>query len=209
METRRRERHATYEHVYSLCQKQVMNYAKQDQYRCFYDVPEFILGMPVYHINNVLMYLMDKLRDSGFLVKYFFPKYLYISWDKDEIAGRRPKAPPRPIQLTPLQPMIAAPPAIMGGNTPSPGQSAGGSTLLMPPPQISMAAAPRAPTSSRQPSAMFPPPPMATRIPSAIPTLDQVSPTNNMGGDETKTTTSFVKSIADFKPSGKFVLNLD
>ncbi len=47
---------------------------------CMYLLPEFILGVPRYNINNCTTYVIDKLMNNGFHVKYTHPNLLWISW---------------------------------------------------------------------------------------------------------------------------------
>lgn len=48
---------------------------------CFYLVPEFVLGIPRYNIETCISYVIDKLLDNGFLVRYTHPNLLFISWN--------------------------------------------------------------------------------------------------------------------------------
>ena len=43
-------------------------------------IPEFILGIPRYNMAECTSYIMEKLIDNGFLVKYTNPNLLFISW---------------------------------------------------------------------------------------------------------------------------------
>ena len=47
---------------------------------CVYVLPEFILGVPRYDINTCTMYIIEKLTDNGFQIKYTHPNLLWISW---------------------------------------------------------------------------------------------------------------------------------
>ena len=47
---------------------------------CFYHVPEFVLGVPIYDTSTCITYVIDKLLDNGFNVKYIHPNMLFISW---------------------------------------------------------------------------------------------------------------------------------
>ena len=47
---------------------------------CFFLVPEFILGIPKYDIATCISYIIDKLIDNGFNVRYTHPNLLFISW---------------------------------------------------------------------------------------------------------------------------------
>ena len=43
-------------------------------------VPEYIFGEPIYDKGDCIAYLVLKLEDNGFLVKYIHPNTLFISW---------------------------------------------------------------------------------------------------------------------------------
>ena len=47
---------------------------------CFFLLPEFILGIPRYDMVNCTSYVIEKLIDNGFMIKYTHPNLLFISW---------------------------------------------------------------------------------------------------------------------------------
>jgi hypothetical protein len=53
---------------------------KVDEQFCWFLVPETILGVPKYDQGACIAYLMDKLKTSGFNVRYVHPNLLFISW---------------------------------------------------------------------------------------------------------------------------------
>ena len=53
---------------------------KVDEQICWFLVPEIILGVPKYDQGACIAYLMDKLKTSGFNVRYNHPNLLFISW---------------------------------------------------------------------------------------------------------------------------------
>lgn len=53
---------------------------KVDEQFCWFLVPETILGVPKYDQAACIAYLMDKLKNSGFNVRYVHPNLLFISW---------------------------------------------------------------------------------------------------------------------------------
>ena len=53
---------------------------KYDEQFIWYLVPEIILGVPNYDHASCIAYLIDKLKLSGFYVKYYHPNLLFISW---------------------------------------------------------------------------------------------------------------------------------
>ena len=53
---------------------------KIDNQVCWYLVPETILGVPKYDQGACIAFLMDKLKNNGFNVRYIHPNLLFISW---------------------------------------------------------------------------------------------------------------------------------
>jgi hypothetical protein len=53
---------------------------KLDGQFCWYLVPEIIIGVPKYDQGACIAYIMDKLKENGFLIKYIHPNTLFISW---------------------------------------------------------------------------------------------------------------------------------
>lgn len=51
-----------------------------DQQHCWFVVPEMIIGVPKYDQASCIAYLIDKLKDNQFMVKYYHPNTLHISW---------------------------------------------------------------------------------------------------------------------------------
>lgn len=48
---------------------------------CWYVVPEIIIGVPKYDQAACIAYVMDKLKQNGFNVRYVHPNTLFISWN--------------------------------------------------------------------------------------------------------------------------------
>ena len=53
---------------------------KMDEQFCWFVVPEVIIGVPKYDQAACIAYLMDKLKENGFNVRYIHPNTLFISW---------------------------------------------------------------------------------------------------------------------------------
>ena len=47
---------------------------------CWYIMPETIIGVPKYDYGSCTAYVIDQLRENGFIVKYTHPNLLLISW---------------------------------------------------------------------------------------------------------------------------------
>lgn len=53
---------------------------KIEEQFCWFVVPEMIIGVPKYDQGSCIAYLIDKLKNNGFNVKYIHPNTLFISW---------------------------------------------------------------------------------------------------------------------------------
>ena len=54
---------------------------KIDEQFCWFVVPEVIIGVPKYDQGDCIGYLVQKLKDNGFAVKYYHPNTLFICWN--------------------------------------------------------------------------------------------------------------------------------
>jgi hypothetical protein len=53
---------------------------RKDEQFCWYVVPEVIIGVPKYDQAGCIAYLMSKLKENGFHLRYIHPNTLFISW---------------------------------------------------------------------------------------------------------------------------------
>lgn len=54
---------------------------KQEENYIWYQVPPYIFGEPIYDQTDCIAYVVTKLAENGFTVKYINPGTLFISWD--------------------------------------------------------------------------------------------------------------------------------
>jgi hypothetical protein len=54
---------------------------KIDEQFCWFVVPEVIIGVPKYDQGDCIGYIVQKLKDNGFAVKYYHPNTLFICWN--------------------------------------------------------------------------------------------------------------------------------
>jgi len=53
---------------------------RSDKY-IWFAIPEFIFGEPIYDQGDCIAYVVSKLSDNGFFIKYMHPNTLFISWE--------------------------------------------------------------------------------------------------------------------------------
>jgi len=88
-----------YEKVLEICHKRIKLSNNNNSLRLVFEIPEFIYGYPLFDLNECIKYLLNNLKLNGFLVKYYFPKILYISWDFKEINMQKELIDKQNIQL--------------------------------------------------------------------------------------------------------------
>ena len=73
---------ALYNKILNRIHVRIKTTAKQkiDEQYCWFIVPEVIIGVPKYDNGLCIAYLMDKLKENGFNVKYMHPNLLLIAW---------------------------------------------------------------------------------------------------------------------------------
>lgn len=58
-----------------------------------YNVPPFVIGLPVIDLQDCIVYIVHMLRQSGFIVRYTYPNLLHISWKHYETEYNRQQNP--------------------------------------------------------------------------------------------------------------------
>lgn len=53
---------------------------KKNEQFCWYVIPEIMVGIPKYDSYECTSYIMEKLHNNGFIVKYTHPNLIFISW---------------------------------------------------------------------------------------------------------------------------------
>lgn len=70
-----------FEQVLYKCHAKIKLAARNNHFACFFEVPEFVIGIPLFNVTECITYIITSLKDNGFVIKYVYPKTIYISWD--------------------------------------------------------------------------------------------------------------------------------
>ena len=65
-------------------EKKIVLTSNTNYYICWFSVPEFILGTPLYRLNKCIDYIVKKLEKNGFRVICYEPNLLQISWGEED-----------------------------------------------------------------------------------------------------------------------------
>ncbi len=69
-----------YNKILMDCHNKIRFNSKLDRKYCFFLVPEFIFGTPLYDIEELRNHVMNSLQKNGFQLMYIHPNWLFISW---------------------------------------------------------------------------------------------------------------------------------
>lgn len=94
-------RHESFKKILEQCNKQIKKSVEIERNITFtfFEVPEFLIGYPLFDLNECIEYLLKTLTTSGFAVKYFFPRIIFVSWGSPLPP---PPPPPKKIQNSSL-----------------------------------------------------------------------------------------------------------
>jgi hypothetical protein len=73
-----------YEEILEKCYHRIQSSVVRDDPFSLYVVPDFIIGKPTYNFANCIQYIIFRLKNNGFFVKYIYPNALKIEWGKND-----------------------------------------------------------------------------------------------------------------------------
>lgn len=94
-------RNDIYDQVLKRCHNRIKIIARQPNTFCYFVIPEFLLGVPLYNYNECRHYIIHSLRENGLVVNYIEPNMLFISWDIEHVHSKQMDTRNIPIQ-TPM-----------------------------------------------------------------------------------------------------------
>lgn len=71
----------TFDKMLGICYKRIKAAAINGKSECYYEVPEFIFGLPKYKLSDCCKYLIKKIGENDFdEVKWYKPNVIYVKW---------------------------------------------------------------------------------------------------------------------------------
>ena len=70
-----------YDSILKKCHSRILYNSGLQRTYCFYQVPEFVIGTPLYDISELRNYVMNSLKTNGFEILYVEPNWLFIYWN--------------------------------------------------------------------------------------------------------------------------------
>jgi hypothetical protein len=70
----------TFDKIYIHIEKKIVTASASDYYYTWYQIPEFLVGLPLYSVDECQIYVQQKLKNNGFDTEFFEPNLIYIKW---------------------------------------------------------------------------------------------------------------------------------
>jgi hypothetical protein len=70
----------TFEKIYVIIEKKIIMASAGNSYYTWYQIPEFLVGLPMYSIEECQKYVQTKLQANGFDTEFFEPNLIHIKW---------------------------------------------------------------------------------------------------------------------------------
>lgn len=81
-EKRKKAKTKIYKEIYKMVQQKIKIAKKTGSYECYYILPEYISGFPVYDQTECMVFLIQRLRLNNYKCRYVFPMTIYTLWEK-------------------------------------------------------------------------------------------------------------------------------
>ena len=84
------------------CFEKIKETSGNDETYCFFKIPEYIPGVPLFNMTNCVLYLLNLLQEKGFKCRYVDKFILYITWtlpkkDVKAIEDKKPQVNNSPL----------------------------------------------------------------------------------------------------------------
>lgn len=70
----------TFSKIYDIVENKITIASSANNYYTWYQIPEFIVGLPLYCFEDCKKYIVDRLKDNKFSTEFFEPNILLIKW---------------------------------------------------------------------------------------------------------------------------------
>ena len=70
-----------YEKIASKCFKKIKETSDNEETYCFFKIPIYIPGIPIYNLTECVLYLLNLLHEKGFKARYCDNEMMFVSWN--------------------------------------------------------------------------------------------------------------------------------
>ena len=73
------EKHVVFNKIYKRIENKIKQASLANLYECWYEIPEFILNLPLYNLEDCKIYIVNKLNNNEFKTGVYLNN-IWISW---------------------------------------------------------------------------------------------------------------------------------
>ena len=77
---REKIKYKTFSKIYNNIEKKINLASSSNYYYVWYEMPEFLMGFPVYNLEECKKIVIEQLKDNGFTIEEFDGNIILISW---------------------------------------------------------------------------------------------------------------------------------
>jgi hypothetical protein len=77
---REKIKYKTFSKIYSNIEKKINLASASNFYYTWYEIPEFIIGYPLYNVNECKVNVIKQIKDNGFDIEEFEKNIILIKW---------------------------------------------------------------------------------------------------------------------------------
>ena len=77
---RDKRRTSVFKKILSKCYRRIKLASENEEFFCFFQLPEYMSGTPIYNMTECVMYILDHLDKNGFYAKYCDHYLLFVTW---------------------------------------------------------------------------------------------------------------------------------
>ena len=70
----------TFSKIYNTVEKKISLASSSNFYYVWYEIPEFIIGFPLYNLDECKKHIVKELKDNGFNVEIYDNNIILIEW---------------------------------------------------------------------------------------------------------------------------------
>jgi hypothetical protein len=78
-----------YNSILNKCHNKIKQAAEKELISTFFNIPSYVVGLPLFDISECSKYIFDHLQQNGFKVSFLSLNIIHISW---EITSNEPPA---------------------------------------------------------------------------------------------------------------------
>ena len=79
---RENRKNITFDKIYAHIERKIYLASSTNNYFTCYQIPEFLVGLPIYNFTECKEYIKKKLINDGFNITFYEPNVILVNWNK-------------------------------------------------------------------------------------------------------------------------------